>query len=151
MAVFYFDTSVLVKRYRTELGSEVLANFFKDKAIEDTYFTSQITILELESAVARLHKAGLLDSQSHQEVVETLGFDTERYFILLPVASSLIPDAIQIARRHALRAVDSIHLAATIRLKEILSEEITLVTSDQELVQAGTEAGLTVIDPVRQG
>ncbi len=41
MALYYLDTSALVKRYRTERGMEVMAALFSDRTLDDMFITSQ--------------------------------------------------------------------------------------------------------------
>ena len=54
MAVFYLDTSVLVKRYRTEQGSEVVEELLANPSPDERFFTCFLSIIELTSGVLRL-------------------------------------------------------------------------------------------------
>ena len=42
MPVFYLDTAALLKRYRTEKGTEVVAALFSDRREDDVFVTSQL-------------------------------------------------------------------------------------------------------------
>ena len=53
MPLFYLDTSALVKRYRTERGTEVVEQLLANFPPEDRFFTSFLSIIELTSAILR--------------------------------------------------------------------------------------------------
>jgi len=150
MAVSYIDTSALIKRYRTEEGSTAMASVFEAKRRGDTFFTSELTTLEISSATARIRKAGLISQNTQNEILRAHGRDIDRNIIALPVNPAVIADASAVTIEHALRVADAIHLAAAVRVKNIVGEQVKLVTSDAEVVQAGCEIGLVVLDPVAE-
>ena len=58
MTVFYLDTSAIVKRYRTEKGTEFIDRLFKEIEIsEHRLATSFLAVLEFVSAFRKLVKA----------------------------------------------------------------------------------------------
>jgi predicted nucleic acid-binding protein len=65
MPVFYLDTSALVKRYRTEPGTEVVEELFAGAPPGDEFFISFLSIIELTSAVLRLVKGASSASGPH--------------------------------------------------------------------------------------
>lgn len=58
MTVFYLDTSAIVKRYRTEEGTEFIDRLFeKIEKSKHRLATSFLSVLEFISALRRLLKA----------------------------------------------------------------------------------------------
>jgi predicted nucleic acid-binding protein len=71
--------------------------------------------------------------------------------LYVEVTPSLVTDAMLSARRHGLRAYDSVQLAAALEANRIYQTAglgpMTLVSADQELNAAATASGLSVEDP----
>lgn len=150
MTVYYFETSALVKRYLEEQGSKQVNRLFESRTDQDAFASSRFTTLEVEATVARLHRANLLSEQLYGSILSAYLSDLEGFFLVLPISGSLLSSSVEAVKNYALRAGDAIHLATVLRIRDSLNEDVTLVTSDQELVQAGAEAGLTVIDPTEE-
>ena len=49
MAVFYLDASAVLKRYRTEKGTEVVDDIYDGRGEQHIILTSQLTCIEVES------------------------------------------------------------------------------------------------------
>lgn len=54
MALFYLDTSAIVKRYRTEVGTELVEALFNERLPTDELTSSFLAVLEVTSVVHRL-------------------------------------------------------------------------------------------------
>ena len=59
MAVFFFDSSALVKRYAKEPGSAWVRGLTQPKAAH-TLYIARITAIEITSAITRKLRGGLL-------------------------------------------------------------------------------------------
>lgn len=57
MTVFYLDTSALVKRYKTEEGSDIIDYLYDNLPRGHSLATSFLTVLEFVSAIRRLLKS----------------------------------------------------------------------------------------------
>ena len=60
MSIYYVDTSALVKKYRTERGTDVVAELFGDRVGTDVLLTSYLTVLGIhigrnQSATGKRH------------------------------------------------------------------------------------------------
>jgi len=75
MPVFYLDTSALVKRYRTELGTEVVEELLGNPRPQDRFFVSFLSIIELTSGVLRLARGGQLREDIAQEILARFRHD----------------------------------------------------------------------------
>jgi predicted nucleic acid-binding protein len=152
MAVFYLDTSVILKRFRTEHGTEVITELYEQLAPRDVLLTSHFTCLEFESVAARAVKGRLIAADAYNGLLGGFARDIGEYVMLLSVGSDLVNQAIEVARDYALRAPDAIHVAAAKRGNHLISSgTFVFVTSDKELFAASSATGLTTLDPESEG
>jgi predicted nucleic acid-binding protein len=148
MALYYLDSSALVKRYVPERGSAWVEEFCdkNDVAI------SLITVVEMASALGRRAKEGNLTEDQRDQIYRQFVDDEPRYQLLglteqisQRVASLLLtsPEGL------SLRTLDAIHLAsAQLLLRDSGQVEASgIVTSDRALLRAAPWAGLGVDNP----
>jgi uncharacterized protein len=147
MPLYYFDTSALLKRYRTEDGTDVLDAIFSAHPQHEFFITSHFTAVEVESVAARALKGRLLNKNACGVLLGMFANDLEHLLIMLPVSTALLSEAAAVARQYSLRASDALHLASVLRAKQASVAEIVFVASDKELVKAAEAAGLAVLDP----
>ena len=147
MTRYYLDTSALVKRYRTERGMEVMAALFSERTWDDEFITSHLTVLEIQAVAARALGARLLTKRAHDALLRLSNDDLERLITVLPLTNAVLSEAINVARRYALRAGDCIHLAKALRTAQAVSANIVFLTSDKELYRAAGRAGFTPLNP----
>jgi len=150
VAVYFIDSSALVKRYVTERGSAWVKQSVTPTSGNRIY-VSRATSVEVVAGIARRAKGG---SIATQDAIATIAqflrhFRTEyRVVEFTPV---VIDDAIHLAEVHALRAYDAIQLAAALAVRQVRAERgapaLVLVSADLELNTAAAIEGLTVIDP----
>lgn len=142
MSVFYLDASAWVKRYVQEAGSASLHALF---AQGPRLATATLGYVETVAALSRR-----LAGEQRQRSLSRLEQDG-RHLALLDLDRPVITQAAALARQYQLRGADAIHLAAALRLRDILaqeSEELIFVGSDRELLAAAQLAGLLTQDPV---
>ncbi|MBS7652734.1 type II toxin-antitoxin system VapC family toxin [Candidatus Bathyarchaeota archaeon] len=143
-----FDTSALVKRYRKEVGSDVLDELFELK--EHNFAISFWTILEFMVAFSTRMKRGELSKEALNILISRFLKDVLDRFAIISVNDELIASATSIAVRHALPSSDCLQLASVISLKhtlEPLEEKVVLICSDKDLCKAAKEEEIEVIDP----
>lgn len=142
MAVFYLETSALLKRYKNEVGTQVVDSLFADRPPGDTFLTSRLTLVEIPAGVARAFAGGL---ETRNGILVSFAADL-RMIEVSEVSLNILQGAATAATQFRLRALDSIHLAVA---RDAFTREpsIILVTADKELVAAGRAAGLAVLDP----
>jgi predicted nucleic acid-binding protein len=146
MTVVYFDTSALVKRYITELGSDWVSALLEDQS--STVFTSHLTVIEGVCTFARRQREGMLSSEDFHELVTVFDYDFAYHYNILDVEPVVIETARQLATRHPLRAYDAVQLATVWLLNQDLlrtnKPPITFVCADDRLLAiAQTEELLT--------
>ncbi len=113
--ILYLDTSALVKLYAEESGSDEVREAVKEARATAV---SEICYVEARSALARREREGSFSEEEHDVAVEQLRRDFEEVYVLRPVTGGIVSLAGELARRHALRAYDAVHLATALDLRE---------------------------------
>ena len=148
MPVFYLDTSAILKRYRSEQGTEVVDQLLLDPPPDNRFYTSSLAALEVQSALSRLVRGGHLDRNLADDWMARFGEDTLRVIQLWPLDDSILTIALRVADRHGLRSGDAIHLATAEVIFRLTSEsDKVFVSSDRELLEAAVDSGMEVLDP----
>jgi predicted nucleic acid-binding protein len=150
VAVFFFDTSALVKRHVSESGSARVRSLTGVKAAH-TLFIAHITAVEVFAAITRRQRGGSLSAAQAGAILGHFRRHLAQRYVIVEVTPPLAAAAILSARRHGLRAYDAVQLAAAHEANRIYRTAglgpVTLVSADQELNAAATAEGLTVEDP----
>lgn len=132
MALFYADSSALVKLVRDEPESEPLRLFCADAAL----IASELVLAEVPRAVRRSETGDRVRTLLARagEVVEALALVPLDRAVLL--AAGALPEP-------ALRALDAIHVAAAIEVSPIDA----FLTYDERQSAAARLAGLRTVQP----
>lgn len=137
--ILYLDTSALVKLYAEEEGREVV---FEAVDSSEVIATSTVAYAEASAALARRLREGALDEEGHRRAVERLGREWRTYE-RLAVSNLVAYRAGEMARKHALRGFDAVHLASAARLEERF-EDLCFMAFDSRLLNAAREASVPV-------
>ena len=151
MSVFYLDSSAVVKRYCSELGSAWV------KAITDvraghTIMFSEITLAEVAAAFAAKSRAPQDPSVRWRDLaLKRLLTESADQYQLLRVQREIIDMAVKLTQRQKLRGCDAIHLAAALAgNEELLSKSLpplTFVAADEDLLKAAEAEALPTENP----
>lgn len=148
MAIYYLETSALLKRYRTEKGTDVLDELFEEKQESEVFTTSYFTILEVTSVATRLLKADSISRRSYYQILGDLSQDARQLLALQPVSDVVLSDALSLITDHALRAPDAVQLATALIIRSsVPSEAAYFICTDAKLLGACEGSGLATIDP----
>ena len=146
MAIYYFDTSALLKRYILETGSSWVRATLD--APDTDVVISQLTLVEAVAALARRAKGGAFQPGDAQRVMERVESDCRRRFVVVAVAAPVIDGAVALARQYALRGYDALQLASALAVQTLAAPEpVTFVSADEEVNLVAASAGLAVADP----
>lgn len=143
--ILYLDTSSLVKLYMDEVGSkdmEALAG--RASAIA----TSWLAYAEARSAFARKRREKDLTDLEYHFAIAALERDWDTY-LTIDVAAKIVRDAGRLAEKHALKALDAVHLASALSVKEdqeLSFQSLVLSSADIRLLGAGRAEGLATAD-----
>jgi len=149
MPLFYLDTSAIVKRYRSETGTEVIIQLVDNANPDDRFYTSFLSILELTSAIMRLVRGGQLSKATAGEILARFRVDVQEIIQVWPLDNEIVAGAVQVVEEHRLRSGDAIHLATVNALDLISAEDsVIVVSSDDELVDAARAAAFDSLNPM---
>ena len=135
----YFDTSALIKAFLTEQGTDRAKHLLLR---DELSATATITYAEMYSGFSRKHREGGLSTKQYNFVCE----EFESYWpscICLQLTPIVLALARDLMKRNPLRAFDAIHLASALSLEKEMTEPITIIASDEKLLQAAAAEGLS--------
>ncbi len=136
----YFDTSLLVKRYVPEVGSNELETYLCSK--QPHLMVSELSRLEFTSTLQRKMREGVLtqalvDAMQRQADEDLLSGVIE----MTALDSQIISKGLTLMRtlKQAVATLDAIHLATALARKADM-----FLTNDKQLARAALETGLQV-------
>jgi uncharacterized protein len=131
MSLYYADTSAVIKLLAQETDSKAFAAFY-DAHDDAEWVSSALLRIELTRAVLRAIPALLPDARDLLQAFSYIAIDDE-----------IVDGAINEPDR-GLRSLDAIHLATA----RVLAPELDgLISYDDRLSKAATDAGLPVLSP----
>jgi hypothetical protein len=151
MSVLYLDSSAVVKRYSSELGSAWVKTI-TDVLAGHTLMFSEITLAEVAAAFAAKSRAPQSSSVHWRDLaLKRFLTDSTVQYQLLGVQRKVIDLAVKLTQRQKLRGCDAIHLAAALAAnEELLSRQLpplTFVAADEDLLEAAEAEGLLTENP----
>lgn len=149
MAIHFFDSSAIVKRYVNETGTAWVLNLV-DPTTGNHSYVARITGVEVVSAVARQRRDGSLSAADAATVLAQFRHDLTTEYRVVELTPALILTAMALAEMHTLRAYDAVQLAAAVEVNNLcvtLGVVLTLISGDAALNAAATAEGLAVEDP----
>jgi len=147
VAVYFIDSSALVKRYVEEAGSTWVSALLDPGAGNHIYVAS-LSGVEILSALVRRGRG--LPAPGLSLAVLRFRAEWTSLCRVVDVTATMLEDAMRLAERHSLRSADAIQLSALLSVcrKGLLSPaSLTLISSDTELNAAATKEGFGVEDP----
>lgn len=139
--ILFLDTSVLIKLYIAEPGSQTLKRRLPGKLIA----VSQLTYAEVYATFARRWREDLLTAGEHELVSERFERDWDTT-LQVPISDSVLKLVPDLCRNHPLRGADALQLAAALLLS-LQRVQVRFATSDRRLLQAAEAEGLEIFDP----
>ena len=150
MTVYFLDSSALIKRYVTEIGSGWVQSL-TSPASESTLIVVRITWVEVCSAFARLLRESALAATDVNIVVRAFLYDWETQYQVVELDDSVANSAGRLLFKHPLRAYDSVQLAAALKLQPAFSQSTavtyTFIAADNRLLRAAGAEGLHTDNP----
>jgi predicted nucleic acid-binding protein len=136
----YFDASALVKLFVAEKGSDQVRKWVAAGPV----FTARLSLVEIDAAVTRRHRAGDLGPGSLRTFDEDFARVADTW-ILQEFTPEVVARARTLVRETPLRAADAIHLASCQRLSGDLGEPMPMVCYDRVLGEAAARVGIRVL------
>ena len=148
--IYFVDTSALVKRYVTEIGSNWM-KMLTDPASENKIILSRIAWVELISAFARLQREGKVNPDDVDTNIQALRYDWETQYQIVEVDKELIETAGDLVQQYPLRAYDSVQLASALKLFPVFEKTapnaFTFISADDRLLSVANVEGLRIDNP----
>lgn len=143
----YFDTSVLVKRYVKETGSENLSNLLTNPR-GAVFLISRLVPVEVVSAITMRSRKGDFDSKTASDMIRDMRIDNSSDFQIDEVSQPVLSKAEELILAYALKPADAIHLATALNFSVYISKRITFACADNDLSLAAGKEGLVLWNPM---
>ena len=150
MAVCFFDSSALVKRYIAETGSAWI-QALTASASGNQLYVARITGAEMIAAITRRWRSGATSPSDAAAALAAFRADFNVAYFSMDVSARLVAHAMDLAEAHGLRGYDAVQLAAALELRDRCRAagvpDPLLVGADGGLNAAAVAEGLSVDDP----
>ena len=147
MALYYLETSALVKLYVYESGTERLLGLSATDA-GHRFAILSLAQVEFRAAIRRRQRGGEIPDYSADELIESFRRHAEGRFLIQSFSDSLLDVALALIDSYPLKGYDAVQLAGYLVLRSISgSEEPTFVCSDRILLSAARNEGCRILDP----
>lgn len=145
MAIYFADSSALLKRYRSENGSarvlELLAN-------AERTLISRLAAVEVSSALVRRARMTKLPADDLLAALALFDADLAGSLDIIELDETIMEQAVALARKHGLRGADAIQLACAIFAQyDDPDAQPVFLSADDELNAAARVEGLHVENP----
>jgi predicted nucleic acid-binding protein len=148
VANFFLDSSAVVKRYVTDLGSGWVRGL-TDPAVAHDIYLARITGVEVVSSFVR--QAPPLPVVLLTRALTDFRADFQNQYQLVAVNEAVVARAMDVAEKHRLWGYDAVQLAAALELLAVARltglPSLTFVSADTQLNGAAAAEGLSVDNP----
>ncbi|PDW00251.1 type II toxin-antitoxin system VapC family toxin [Candidatus Chloroploca asiatica] len=151
MMLFFLDSSALVKRYLTEIGSAWIGSL-TDPAAGNSIVVADITRVEVSAAIAARHRTVRGISRDERDALVGLllyHFDAE--YVISSLSNLIIDQAVRLTQTHRLRGYDAVQLATALDMHTTALaagfSPLTFVAADDDLLAAARAEGLAAENP----
>ncbi len=150
MATYFADSSGLVKRHVSEIGSRWLSQI-ADAQSSNTIIISRLSISEVFSAFNRRQRELSLSRIDYQKVAQDFEDYCQTQYQIIEITEKVTEKSRELLEKYSLRASDSIQLASAILTNENLKQanfsELFFLASDQKLIDAANGENLQNDNP----
>ena len=143
--ILFVDTSVLVKLYIAEPGSERMR---ESAGHEDHIAASLLAFAESHATFARRHRERFLLTPELEELLLRFTEDWDE-LMQVPISAEILALVPGLCKRHPLRGADAVHLASALLLRQE-GLDVLFACSDGGLLTAAAAEGLAIFDPVQE-
>ena len=146
MALYYLETSALVKLYVYEPGTDLLVDLTNGPG--HRFAIMSLAQVEFRAAIRRRQRSGEIPRSSADELIEAFRQHSEGIFLIQPLSDSLLEVAFALIDGYALKGYDAMQLGGHLLLRSISgADEPIFVCADKALLSAAQNEGCIVLDP----
>jgi predicted nucleic acid-binding protein len=150
MAIYFFDTSALVKRYALEDGRKWV-QAITDPATSNRIYIARITGAEVIAAIRQKVRNGDTTAADAAKVIADFRYDFANQYQIIEITDAVVARAMTLIETYKLRGYDGVQVAAAIEINnQVLAlgmPALTLVAADDDINTAAPAEGLTVENP----
>jgi uncharacterized protein len=147
LALYYLETSALVKLYVYETGTDRLLGLTASDA-GHRFAILSLAQIEFRAAIRGRQRRDEIPDNAADELIESFRRHAEGKFLIQSFSDSVLDVASALIDSYPLRAYDAAQLAGYLVLRSICgTEEPTFVCSDRALLSAALNEGCPVLDP----
>ena len=151
MKTYFFDTSALVKRYITEIGSDWVRTL-TDAQSGNRIILARITWIEMLSAYSRLRRESTLDETAFNIVLQAFEYDWDTQYQIIEFDKTIAEQAGEFVKKYPLRAYDSVQLASALKIHRIHAQVapglFVFVSADDRLLAVAKSENMSVENPL---
>lgn len=118
MQVYYFDSSAIVKRYISEVGSSWVVTI-TDTIAGNDILISLLARVEVSAAIFKKQREGSISVAGAASAVTDFINDFGSQYQPIEITVKLVERAADLAHSHALRGYDAVQLAAALESSDI--------------------------------
>ncbi len=141
--MLYVETSVLVKKYQHEPGTEAVRELLGS---EPVIVSSILTLAEVETTLGRLFREGTLPQAELDRRRQELHRDWRNVHVV-ELSERVIHGVGTLVTKLPLKAADAIHLASAL-LVFAQGEELLFCSADASLLRSASTEGLKTWSPL---
>ena len=151
MITYYLDSSVAVKLYVAEIGSDWVRSLLLTTPQDLAVISSHLLCVEVWSAFSRRLRAGTVTLDQHTRIHDWFLQHRYKLYRFKAVDEEIVQATRELFRAYGLRAYDAIHLAtALLANRQLLSKHlppVIFLCADDQLISAAAAEGLAVDNP----
>jgi predicted nucleic acid-binding protein len=150
LALFYLDTSALVKLYVREPGTEALLRL-ASRQHGHRFTTLSTAEVEFRSAIRRRERAGDLERNLADQLIRRFENHLETRILRQPLNESVLETASALIDTYPLRAYDAVQLAGCLMLRAAAGrDQPVFVCADVDLLETANRLKLSTLNPAER-
>jgi predicted nucleic acid-binding protein len=138
--LIYLDSSVFIKKYFKEIGSDHIIEIWNDA---EYLAISQVGYSEILGAIHKKQKMDRFSDKIKNQISKNFKDDWES-MIKVSADQKLNSELSRLHDKHLLRGFDAIHLATAILLAKKIEKDIQFLTADSNLQSAAQKEKLDI-------
>ena len=150
MAIYFLDSSALVKRYISETGAAWVLGIF-DPTLNNEVFIAAITGVEIIAAITRRSRSGSISITAARLIRNQFKTDLHKDYQSVEITEIIINSGMVLSETYGLRGYDAIQLAAGRAVNSLCITNglppLIFVSADNELNAAVISEGLMIENP----
>jgi uncharacterized protein len=145
--VLFVDTSALAKRYIGEVGSNWIRQQVRPSA-QNRIIVADLLRVEMLSLFARHRRLNSIPANTVFSIRNTFLKHYRSQYWVIQIDRSILLSAARLVDKYPLRTLDAIQLACALRAIGTVSQTITFISADNNLLTAAASEGFITDNPI---